>query len=144
MTLPCSSERESLDALGGIHGATRNDASFANLTQRLERYYAGDRVAFDDVTIDLDRATPFQRSVLETVRAIPRGETRSYGEVAMLAGRPGAARAVGATMASNPVCVIVPCHRVIGSSGSLTGFGGGLEMKQRMLALEGVRLAKAA
>lgn len=142
LTLPQPDARQAMERLL-LHrtpGARLDTARFTPLAERLERYFAGEPVAFDDLTLDLSGATPFQRRVLETVRGIPRGQTRSYAEVAALAGRPGAARAVGAVMAANPVCVVIPCHRVVGSDGNLTGFGGGLALKRRMLALEGVRV----
>ncbi|HEY0513475.1 MAG TPA: MGMT family protein, partial [Thermoanaerobaculia bacterium] len=84
--------------------------------------------------------TPFERSVWDELRRIPFGETRSYGEIAQAIGRPGAARAVGRANGANPIPIVVPCHRVIGSDGSLTGFGGGLEAKSRLLEIEGRRL----
>ncbi|MCZ0942750.1 MAG: methylated-DNA--[protein]-cysteine S-methyltransferase, partial [Gammaproteobacteria bacterium] len=80
--------------------------------------------------------TAFQRKVLEALQAIPYGETRSYKEVAAAIGKPRAVRAVGAANGRNPIPIIIPCHRVIGSDGSLTGFGGGLEVKRALLALE--------
>ena len=82
--------------------------------------------------------TPFQRRVWEELRSIPRGTTVTYAELAARVGRPGAARAVGAAVARNPISVVVPCHRVVGSDGSLTGYAGGLERKRALLQLEGV------
>jgi O-6-methylguanine DNA methyltransferase len=100
----------------------------------LRRYLAGERVQF---TCPLDlHGTPFQLTVWKELVRIPYGETRSYGEIANTIGRPGAARAVGAANGANPVAIIVPCHRVIGSDGTLTGYGGGLPMKEWLLALE--------
>jgi len=81
--------------------------------------------------------TPFQRRVWEELRTIPRGSTVTYGELAARIGMPGAARAVGAAVAQNPVSIVVPCHRVVGSDGSLTGYAGGVERKRALLALEG-------
>ncbi|MEE9286426.1 MAG: methylated-DNA--[protein]-cysteine S-methyltransferase [Dehalococcoidia bacterium] len=143
LTLPRPKERQAVEALGlsGVESASPDDAAFASLVARMESYYAGGAEGFDDIELDLRDATPFQRQVLESVRSIPRGQVRSYGQVAAAIGRPNAARAVGAAMAANPVCVVIPCHRVIGSDGSLTGFGGGVELKRRMLALEGVSLS---
>jgi methylated-DNA-[protein]-cysteine S-methyltransferase len=115
------------------------DSDWRGLASRLQRYYAGQPVTFEDLPLDLDGMTSFSRSVMLAVRAIPHGQVRSYGQVAASVGRPGAARAVGAVMARNPVCVVVPCHRVVGSDGALTGFGGGLPLKRRMLELEGSR-----
>lgn len=91
------------------------------------------------VKLDLEGLSPFTAQVLEVVSRIPFGRTRSYGEVAAEAGSPGAARAVGRAMAANPLPLFVPCHRVIGADGNLTGFGGGLELKQALLELEGRR-----
>jgi O-6-methylguanine DNA methyltransferase len=109
------------------------------LAQAITAYYAGEAIDFDDFPLDLG-STPFIDAVRSTVRAIPRGEVLSYGQVAAMVGHPGAARAVGQVMAKNPVTVIIPCHRVVGSNGRLTGFGGGLPMKQQMLSMEGVSL----
>ena len=83
--------------------------------------------------------TPFQHSVWTLLRRIPFGETRTYGELASEIGHPGAARAVGRANGANPICVIVPCHRVIGADGGLTGFAFGADLKRRLLALERVR-----
>jgi len=88
-----------------------------------------------EVELDLSRFTEFQRDVLASVQAIPRGRTLTYGEVAILAGRPGAARAVGQVMASNRFAIIVPCHRVVSRRG-LGGFGWGLDIKKKLLELE--------
>jgi methylated-DNA-[protein]-cysteine S-methyltransferase len=100
----------------------------------LTRYLAGERVQF---TCPLDlHGTAFQIAVWNELLRIPYGETRSYLEVAQAIGRPAAVRAVGAANGSNPIAIIVPCHRVIGSNGSLTGYGGGLRAKEWLLALE--------
>ena len=146
LTLPQASDSQAVEALG--HGTPldgqRDDDAFSALAERLRRYYQGDAVDFDDFPLDLSDSTPFQREVLERVRAIPRGSLVSYGVIAAQAGRPGAARAVGAVMASNPICIVVPCHRVVTSDGGLGGFGGGLPMKERMLIMEGALLAAPA
>lgn len=102
----------------------------------LRRYLAGERLQFS-CPLDL-RGTPFQVAVWQELYRIPYGQTRSYAQIAQAIGSPNAVRAVGAANAANPVAVIVPCHRVIGSNGSLTGYGGGLDMKQWLLTLEGV------
>jgi methylated-DNA-[protein]-cysteine S-methyltransferase len=102
--------------------------------RQLAEYFAGKRKNFR-VPLDL-RGTPFQRNVWEALLAIPFGETRGYGELARQLGNPQAARAVGAATGRNPVSIIVPCHRVIGAAGKLTGFAGGLDAKMRLLALE--------
>jgi methylated-DNA-[protein]-cysteine S-methyltransferase len=104
---------------------------FADAIEQLEQYFAGERVEFD-LPLDM-RGTDFQRNVWEALLTIPYGETRSYGEIAKQIGRPDRARAVGAANGSNPVSIIVPCHRVIGSDGSLTGYGGGLPRKRWLL-----------
>ena len=104
-------------------------------TQRqLGEYFAGKRKSFS-VALDM-RGTRFQKDVWEALLAIPFGETRSYGQLAKQLGNPQATRAVGAANGRNPVSIIVPCHRVIGSSGELTGFAGGLETKAHLLSLE--------
>ena len=108
----------------------------------LRRYFAGEYVQFA-CPLDL-YGTPFQVAVWQEMFRIPYGETRSYGELARAVGRPAAARAVGAASAANPVAIIVPCHRVVGSNGSLTGYGGGLPTKEWLLALEKRILAYAA
>lgn len=109
--------------------------SLRDLRQRLVAYFRGEAVPFDD-PLALSVGTPFQRRVWEALRSVPRGQVISYGELARQAGSPGTARAVGQAMACNPCPVVIPCHRVVGSDGGLTGFGGGLEMKARMLKME--------
>ena len=115
--------------------------AFGDLPQRLLRYFSGERVAFND-GIDLSALTGFQRAVLEAARAIPYGEVRSYGWLAKQVGKPKAARAVGQALARNPVPIVVPCHRVIGGDGGLTGFSSGLGMKKRLLETEGFKVAE--
>jgi methylated-DNA-[protein]-cysteine S-methyltransferase len=111
----------------------------ADLVERLQRYSDGEAVTFDDVPVDLSHLTAFQLKVVRACRKISRGRTRTYGDLAAAAGSPGASRAVGSVMAKNRLPIIIPCHRVVGSAGSLGGFSApdGLSMKQRMLALEG-------
>jgi methylated-DNA-[protein]-cysteine S-methyltransferase len=106
---------------------------------QLREYFIGTRRAFD-LPFDVD-GTDFQKSVWTALLAIPFGETRSYGEIARSLGRPGASRAVGAANGRNPLSIVAPCHRVIGSNGTLTGFAGGLEAKRYLLRLEGSLLA---
>ena len=103
---------------------------------QLGQFLAGERRDFD-LALDL-RGTPFQVGVWTQLRSIPFGETRSYGEVAIGIGRPGSFRAVGTATGRNPIPVVVPCHRVIGSNGRLVGYAGGLGLKRRLLELEGV------
>ena len=100
----------------------------------LQCYFAGEKLTFS-TPLDL-QGTPFQISVWRELCNIPYGETRSYGELALTIGRPNAPRAVGAANGANPIAIIVPCHRVIGSNGTLTGYGGGLPTKSWLLALE--------
>ena len=104
--------------------------------RQLQEYFAGRRKSFA-LRLDLV-GTAFQRRVWSALLTIPFGETRSYGEIARQIGNPGAVRAVGAANGRNPVSIVAPCHRVIGSTGKLTGFAGGLDAKARLLALEGV------
>lgn len=116
-------------------GATEDSLFFGDLPQRIQRYFEGQRVVFPD-KLDLRETTPFQRAVLELVHSIPYGETRTYAWVAKNLGKPKAFRAVGQVLARNPLPIIVPCHRVIGSDGSLVGFGSGLELKKHLLDIE--------
>ncbi|WSD81736.1 methylated-DNA--[protein]-cysteine S-methyltransferase [Streptomyces sp. NBC_01558] len=112
----------------------RDDTLFDEVTEQLDAYFAGELKEF---TVELRLAgTPFQRSVWDRLRQIPYGETRSYGELAEALGSLGASRAVGLANGKNPVGIIVPCHRVVGASGGLTGYGGGLDRKQRLLDFE--------
>jgi methylated-DNA-[protein]-cysteine S-methyltransferase len=114
--------------------APRDDKRLAPVLRQLAEYFAGDRTDFD---IKLaPRGTPFQLDVWRTLQRIPYGETRSYADIARSIGRPTATRAVGAANGANPIPIIIPCHRVIGSNGSLTGFGGGIGVKRRLLDLE--------
>lgn len=115
-------------------GGRRDDDALACVREQLAEYFAGQRVAFDLALAS--SGTPFQLEVWEALRAIPYGATRSYGELAAALGRPGAARAVGAANGRNPISVVVPCHRVVGSGGALTGYAGGVEAKRALLALE--------
>jgi len=111
-----------------------DDRAFPDAVEQLEAYFAGERTDFD-LELSLT-GTEFQRRVWQALLTIPYGETRSYGEIAEQIGASGAARAVGLANGRNPIAIIVPCHRVIGASGSLTGYGGGLERKQSLLELE--------
>jgi len=108
---------------------------FQEVMRQLKAYFDGRLQAFDLPLAP--RGTEFQMQVWRMLRAIPYGRTRSYGEIARQLGRPEASRAVGAANGQNPIPVIIPCHRVIGADGSLTGFGGGLPIKRKLLALEG-------
>jgi len=131
-----SKKRKAGDA---AEGASRADEELADdVLDRLLRYAEGEPVDLRDVPIALDHLSTFQRRVVKACRAIPAGERRTYGELAAVAGSPGAARAVGTVMANNRVPLIVPCHRVVASGGKLGGFSSpqGLAMKRRLLELE--------
>jgi O-6-methylguanine DNA methyltransferase len=138
LTLPKPEREAALRPLLDRWGddAQRDDVALSDLGEKLRRYFNGGAVSFDE-PLDLSGATDFQWRVWEVTRRIPRGETMTYGEIAREVGSPGAARAVGQAMARNPWPVVVPCHRVVGHDGRLTGFGGGLAMKRRMLEMEG-------
>ncbi len=129
--------RFNLSAKGARHvdrGAVHDERAIALVRKQVEEYCAGTRTEFD---LELAPAgTEFQRSVWNALLEIPYGETRSYGEIARAIGQPKAARGVGSANHANPIGLIVPCHRVIGADGSLTGYGGGLPLKQALLAHE--------
>ncbi|MDP9900039.1 methylated-DNA--[protein]-cysteine S-methyltransferase [Variovorax ginsengisoli] len=119
----------------------QTDAADDLLTQAATQvlaYFAGQRRDFD-LPLDLSHGTPFQQSVWAALRAIPCGATTSYGVLSADIGKPAAVRAVGAAVGRNPISLIVPCHRVLGADGSLTGYAGGLDRKTALLALEGAR-----
>ncbi|MEX2188837.1 MAG: methylated-DNA--[protein]-cysteine S-methyltransferase [Pirellulales bacterium] len=114
------------------------DGWLADLRERFKSFAAGEFEDFRDVTIDVSHLTPFERSVVQACRAIPYGETKSYGELATKVGRDGAARAVGRVMATNRFPLVVPCHRVLAAGGGLGGYSApqGLSMKRKLLAME--------
>jgi methylated-DNA-[protein]-cysteine S-methyltransferase len=117
-----------------IEAEDNRHAALVEAERQLHEYFAGSRQAF---SLRLDFAgTAFQRRVWDALLTIPFGETRSYAAIASQIGSPGSARAVGAANGRNPISIVAPCHRVIGSTGSLTGFAGGLEIKAYLLALE--------
>jgi methylated-DNA-[protein]-cysteine S-methyltransferase len=133
-------------SITGLHFLDRGDPRkrewvsdehpFAELRRQLDGYFAGELHDFD---LELSPSgSPFQLEVWRALRAIPYGQTASYGEIAAAVGQPGAARAVGGANNRNPIAIVVPCHRVIGANGSLTGYAGGLENKETLLVLEGV------
>ncbi len=137
-SLPCKSAREALESLDKtVEYATSSPDRFKDLTRRLKAYSNGHKVSFTD-ELDLSESTQFQRKVWQAARLIPYGETRSYGWLADKVGKPGAARATGQALGKNRLPIIIPCHRVISSNGSLGGFSGGLDMKRRLLHLEAV------
>lgn len=115
----------------------RNDSNpfLVETARQLNAYFAG-KLRIFELQLDM-RGTPFQMRVWAELLKIPYGETRSYQQIAVATGAPKAVRAVGAANGANPVPIVVPCHRVIGSNGKLTGFGGGLPLKKRLLELEG-------
>jgi methylated-DNA-[protein]-cysteine S-methyltransferase len=115
-------------------GWVPDDHAFPEAVEQLAGYFAGQRTHFD-VPLDVI-GTDFQRCVWAALLTIPYGHTRSYGEIAQQIGSPGAFRAVGLANGRNPIGIIVPCHRVIGSNGSLTGYGGGLDRKRLLLEME--------
>ena len=106
-------------------------------SRQLTDYFAGRRTQFD-VPLDLSGGTAFQQAVWQALLTLPPGTTASYGQISHRIGKPAAVRAVGAAVGRNPVSIIVPCHRVVGANGSLTGYAGGLDRKTALLALEGV------
>lgn len=125
-----------LARLAKLHGAPRKDDGHA-AAKALSAYFAGTRRDFG-VPVDLELATPFARKVLTRLCAVPFGGLTTYGALAKAVGRPGGAQAVGGAVGSNPVPIVVPCHRVVAAGGRIGGFGGGLPMKRALLRLEGV------
>jgi methylated-DNA-[protein]-cysteine S-methyltransferase len=113
-------------------------APLDEVRRELDQYFAGDRREFD-LPLDL-RVAPFHEAVLRELARVPYGSTDTYGALAAKAGRPGAARAVGTVMNRNPIPIVLPCHRIVGANGSLTGYAGGLDVKRRLLRLEGAIL----
>jgi methylated-DNA-[protein]-cysteine S-methyltransferase len=118
---------------------SKHSALLRQAGEELKRYFAGEPVAFD-VPLDLDSGTAFQQTVWRALLQIPRGTTTSYGVLSARIGHPAAVRALGGAVGHNPLSIIVPCHRVIGADGSLTGYAGGLERKVALLKLEGAPL----
>jgi methylated-DNA-[protein]-cysteine S-methyltransferase len=131
-------ELEHLAHLAGRR-VLRAPRAVANVRRELSEYFEQRRDTFD-LTLDLRGLTPFSVRVLGELALVPYGRTATYGELATRAGKPGAARAVGTIMNRNPVPIVLPCHRIVGSTGALVGYGGGLERKEILLRLEGALL----
>lgn len=121
-------------------GEVRDTPLLCRAAEELQAYFAGERRTFD-VPLGL-RGTPFQQAVWQALREIPYGETRTYGDIARVIGRPRASRAVGMANHVNRLLIFVPCHRVIGANGQLTGFGAGLPVKEHLLRLEEAGVAR--
>lgn len=142
--LVLSSEGEALVGLAFARGAVRlggdEGGAVGDAARQLSEYFAGRRTAFD-LPLRFDRGSSFEQRVWQALLAIPYGTTVTYGSLAASLGEPGAARAVGAANGRNPIAIVVPCHRVVGAGGRLTGYGGGLDRKRTLLALEGAAAA---
>jgi methylated-DNA-[protein]-cysteine S-methyltransferase len=126
-----------LSRLDPLARTERNPVALKGTAEQLQEYFAGSRKRFD-LPLDLTRLTSFQLSVLQTARRIPLGSVWTYGQVARTIGKPKASRAVGQALGRNPIPIVIPCHRVVASDGSLCGYGGGggLESKRLLLQLE--------
>jgi len=136
ITLPQRSRQEAARRLGArVNQAVRSPRRFRGLAGRLKAYFSGQQVTFPD-ELDLEGATPFQRQVWASTRLIHCGETRSYAWVAGQIKRPKAVRAVGQALGRNPLPIIIPCHRVVASDGTIGGFRGGVGMKKHLLSRE--------
>jgi methylated-DNA-[protein]-cysteine S-methyltransferase len=127
-----------LDELSRTVGAKvlRVPRRLDDVRRQLDEYFGGRRTSFQ-LQVDISRLAPFQQQVLRELSRVPYGRTTTYGTLAGRAGRPAAARAVGTVMNRNPIPIVLPCHRVIGASGKLVGYGGGLDRKEALLRLEG-------
>jgi methylated-DNA-[protein]-cysteine S-methyltransferase len=134
--LPCRKIEDFPQEVLKLKRSKRPPRPIMRLVQAFARYFSGIPPVFDLPLLDFSPLSELEKAVLYQTMQIPWGQTLSYGRIAAAVGRPGAARFVGSTMAKNPFPVFVPCHRVVRSDGSLGGFGGGLELKRRMLALE--------
>ena len=135
-----SEPQDSLERLARIAGprVLRSPRSVDGARRELDQYFAGRRRTFD-LALDLRALPPFTLSVLDQLARVPYGETTTYGALARRVGHPRAARAVGTVMNRNRIPIVLPCHRVVGATGSLTGYAGGLDVKEKLLALEGAR-----
>jgi methylated-DNA-[protein]-cysteine S-methyltransferase len=145
IALPAPSEALTLERLGRDNGelVCRDQEALNPWLGTLGRALAGEPTDFSDWPLDWSAGSPFQRRVWQATRQIPWGQTRSYGWVAVRAGEPRAARAVGLALGANPLPLVVPCHRVVRTGGGLGGFGGGLDLKRRLLEIEGAAIAEA-
>lgn len=144
LVLPVDTSEEAESLVMRDHPESRQAARrFRDIEEAVENYFNGWRTDFGKFPVDLSAGTAFQRKIWEIVRGIPYGKVRTYGWIGLEVGRPEAVRAIGAAVGANPVPLLVPCHRVIASDGSMCGFSavGGVELKVRMLELERVRLA---
>jgi methylated-DNA-[protein]-cysteine S-methyltransferase len=132
---------QELEAIARVAGpkVLRAPRAIDTAHRELDEYFDGKRRVFD-LTVDLRGLAPFNVQVLAELARVPFGSTATYGELAARAGRPKAARAVGMVMNRNRIPIVLPCHRIVGANGSLTGYAGGLEIKERLLRLEGVLL----
>jgi methylated-DNA-[protein]-cysteine S-methyltransferase len=133
-------ERE-LEQLARGFGARvlRSPSTLDSVRRQLDEYFDGSRHSFD-LDVDIEELSPFNRRVLTALARVPYGQVTTYGKLAAETGRPRAARAVGSYMRRNPIPIVLPCHRVIGSTGSLVGYAGGLDRKEKLLRLEGALL----
>lgn len=139
IVMPRETVEDAADALGvGALRPLSGPDPALDLIAQLRRYFAGEAVSFQ-WPLNLSHLTPFQQEALTICASIPHGEMRSYGWIADRMGRPKSARPVGQAMGANPIPILIPCHRVVGSDGRLTGYGGGMRWKERLLELEGAR-----
>ena len=132
---------QQIDSLARAFGprVLRSHATVEGAQRQLDEYFSGRRESFE-LDVDLRATAPFARTVLDELARVPYGQTTTYGTLAAKVGAPRAARAVGTVMNRNPIPIVLPCHRVVGANGSLTGYAGGLELKERLLRLEGALL----
>lgn len=142
LDLPNESSLNMADS--NLHEKANINGNYDRTISLLKGYFNGSPVDFNNLKVDLSTYTPFFRDICRAVQSIPYGKIRTYGELAEMAGRKGAARAVGKVMASNPLPIIIPCHRVVSSDGTLTGYSapGGLNTKKKLLAMEGLSFDK--
>jgi methylated-DNA-[protein]-cysteine S-methyltransferase len=137
VTLPRPDERSAIDAVTRGIAASRDEAELEGVRRALTNYFKGEQVEFSfPIDLKLEGHTDFQRDVWEATAEIPYGQLRSYGWIANHIGRPRTARAVGQALGANPLPIIIPCHRVVRSDGSLGGFSGGLHWKEKLIELE--------